>query len=122
MPSPDVAILTLGLIGVGYGLISGVTAGAVASYWPKDLARFKSTCQRAAETVLLLAGVPICSIFAASCASVAMVSLPKRLAVATASPMPVLLRSARADWCAPASTGSSDPKLALRLMLSAAFA
>ncbi len=36
MPSPEVAILTLGLIGVGYGLISGVTAGAVASYWSKS--------------------------------------------------------------------------------------
>jgi len=35
MPSAELAILTLGLIGVGYGLISGVTAGAVASYWPK---------------------------------------------------------------------------------------
>lgn len=35
MPSPEVAILTLGLIGVGYGLISGVTFAAVASYWPK---------------------------------------------------------------------------------------
>jgi MFS transporter, OFA family, oxalate/formate antiporter len=35
MPSPEMAILTLGLIGVGYGLVSGVTAGAVASYWPK---------------------------------------------------------------------------------------
>ncbi len=35
MPSPEVAILTLGLIGVGYGLISGVTVGAVASYWPR---------------------------------------------------------------------------------------
>ena len=35
VPSPEVAILTLGLIGVGYGLVSGVTAGAVASYWPK---------------------------------------------------------------------------------------
>ena len=34
-PSPEVAILTLALIGIGYGLISGVTAGAVASYWPK---------------------------------------------------------------------------------------
>ena len=34
-PSPEVAILTLGLIGVGYGLISGVTVGAVSSYWPK---------------------------------------------------------------------------------------
>jgi OFA family oxalate/formate antiporter-like MFS transporter len=35
MPLPEVAILTLALIGVGYGLVSGVTAGAVASYWPK---------------------------------------------------------------------------------------
>jgi OFA family oxalate/formate antiporter-like MFS transporter len=35
MPSPEVAILTLGLIGVGYGLISGVTFAAVASYWRK---------------------------------------------------------------------------------------
>lgn len=35
VPSAEVAILTLGLIGIGYGLISGVTAGAVASYWPK---------------------------------------------------------------------------------------
>ena len=35
MPSPEMAILTLGSIGVGYGLISGVTAGAVAAYWPK---------------------------------------------------------------------------------------
>ena len=35
MPSAGMAILTLGLIGIGYGLISGVTAGAVASYWPK---------------------------------------------------------------------------------------
>jgi OFA family oxalate/formate antiporter-like MFS transporter len=36
MPSPAVAILTLGSIGIGYGLISGVTAGAVALYWPKS--------------------------------------------------------------------------------------
>ena len=35
LPSAEMAILTLGLIGVGYGLISGVTVGAVASYWPK---------------------------------------------------------------------------------------
>ena len=35
MPSAEVAILTLGLIGVGYGLISGVTVAAVASYWPR---------------------------------------------------------------------------------------
>jgi OFA family oxalate/formate antiporter-like MFS transporter len=36
MPSPEVAIVTLGLIGVGYGLISGVTVAAVASYWPRE--------------------------------------------------------------------------------------
>lgn len=35
MPSPEMAIITLGLIGVGYGLISGLMAAAVASYWPK---------------------------------------------------------------------------------------
>ncbi len=35
MPSPQLAVLALGLIGVGYGLISGVTAAAVACYWPK---------------------------------------------------------------------------------------
>jgi OFA family oxalate/formate antiporter-like MFS transporter len=35
IPSPEVAMMTLGSIGVGYGLISGVTAAAVASYWPK---------------------------------------------------------------------------------------
>jgi OFA family oxalate/formate antiporter-like MFS transporter len=35
MPSPEIAIFTLGLIGVGYGLISGLMAAAVASYWPK---------------------------------------------------------------------------------------
>ena len=35
VPSPEVAILTLGLIGVGYGLISGMTFAAVASFWQK---------------------------------------------------------------------------------------
>lgn len=35
MPSPEVAVLTLGLIGVGYGLISGMTFAAVAFYWQK---------------------------------------------------------------------------------------
>jgi OFA family oxalate/formate antiporter-like MFS transporter len=35
MPSPEVAMSTLALIGVGYGLISGVTVAAIASYWPK---------------------------------------------------------------------------------------
>ena len=37
MPSPQMAVPTLGMIGVGYGLISGVTAGAVAFYWPKAM-------------------------------------------------------------------------------------
>jgi MFS family permease len=36
VPSPEVAILSLGLIGVGYGLISGVTVAAVASYWSRS--------------------------------------------------------------------------------------
>ena len=34
-PSPAVAIISLGLIGVGYGIVSGATSGAVAAYWPK---------------------------------------------------------------------------------------
>lgn len=35
LPSPAVAVLTLAMIGVGYGLISGSTAGAIALYWPR---------------------------------------------------------------------------------------
>jgi OFA family oxalate/formate antiporter-like MFS transporter len=35
MPSPLMAMSTLGMIGIGYGLISGVTVGAIACYWPK---------------------------------------------------------------------------------------
>jgi len=43
MPSPVMAVLTLGLIGIGYGLISGVTVAAVAFYWPKvDFGRIAS--------------------------------------------------------------------------------
>jgi MFS family permease len=43
MPSPEMAVLTLGLIGIGYGLISGVTVAAVAFYWPKvDFGRIAS--------------------------------------------------------------------------------
>jgi len=33
-PRPDVAAVALGMIGVGYGFVSGVTAGGVAFYWP----------------------------------------------------------------------------------------
>lgn len=35
IPAPEVAVVTLGLIGVGYGLISGMTFAAVAAYWTK---------------------------------------------------------------------------------------
>jgi OFA family oxalate/formate antiporter-like MFS transporter len=37
VPRPETAIAGLAMIGIGYGLISGVTAGAVALFWPKAL-------------------------------------------------------------------------------------
>ena len=36
-PEPAVAVAALGTIGVGYGLVSGSTAGAIAVYWPKTM-------------------------------------------------------------------------------------
>ena len=36
-PSPVIAVLALVMIGGGYGLVSGSTAGAVAVYWPKAM-------------------------------------------------------------------------------------
>jgi len=36
-PGPGVAVTALALVGLGYGLISGVTAAAVAVYWRRDL-------------------------------------------------------------------------------------
>lgn len=36
-PGPGVAVLGLALVGLGYGLISGVTAAAVAVYWRRAL-------------------------------------------------------------------------------------
>jgi MFS transporter, OFA family, oxalate/formate antiporter len=36
-PSPETAVLALAMIGAGYGLVSGSTAGAVAIYWPKAM-------------------------------------------------------------------------------------
>ena len=36
-PSAGVAAVALGLIGVGYGFVSGSTAGAIAVYWPRTL-------------------------------------------------------------------------------------
>jgi MFS transporter, OFA family, oxalate/formate antiporter len=37
LPSPGVAAVALGMIGVGYGLVSGLVAGAIAQVWPKNL-------------------------------------------------------------------------------------
>ena len=36
-PSPLAAIVSLCLIGLGYGLVSGSTAGSVAIYWPRPM-------------------------------------------------------------------------------------
>jgi MFS transporter, OFA family, oxalate/formate antiporter len=36
-PGPGVSVLALALVGVGYGLISGVTAAAMAVYWRRAL-------------------------------------------------------------------------------------
>lgn len=33
-PNPFVASIALGMVGMGYGFISGCTAGAIARYWP----------------------------------------------------------------------------------------
>lgn len=42
-PSSEAAIIGLGMVGMGYGFISGATAGAVAFYWPKaDYGRIAS--------------------------------------------------------------------------------
>jgi MFS family permease len=35
-PAPLVAAVALGLIGVGYGLVSGLAAGVVAQYWQRE--------------------------------------------------------------------------------------
>ena len=34
LPSPATAVVGLGLIGMGYGFVSGATAGSIALYWP----------------------------------------------------------------------------------------
>src|SRR5439155_328336 len=36
-PGPGVSVIALALVGLGYGLISGVTAAAVAVYWRRAL-------------------------------------------------------------------------------------
>jgi MFS family permease len=35
-PSPSMAVAGLTLIGVGYGIVSGMTAGAIAQYWHRN--------------------------------------------------------------------------------------
>jgi MFS family permease len=35
-PTPLSAACALGLIGIGYGIVSGLAAGAIAQYWPKN--------------------------------------------------------------------------------------
>jgi MFS transporter, OFA family, oxalate/formate antiporter len=35
-PGPLVAVPALGMIGMGYGIVSGATAGAIAQYWPRN--------------------------------------------------------------------------------------
>ncbi len=36
IPTPVTAAFALGLIGLGYGIVSGLTAGAIAQYWHKN--------------------------------------------------------------------------------------
>jgi MFS family permease len=36
VPTPWTAALGLGLIGVGYGIVSGLAAGAIGQYWHKN--------------------------------------------------------------------------------------
>ncbi len=35
-PTPLVAAVTLAMVGAGYGLVSGLSAGAIAQYWHKN--------------------------------------------------------------------------------------
>ncbi|WP_178130634.1 nitrate/nitrite transporter [Reyranella sp. CPCC 100927] len=60
-PTPLVSLATLAMIGMGYGFISGSTAGAVAFYWPSsDYGRIASRLYiawcTAAVTLPVLAG------------------------------------------------------------------
>ncbi len=60
-PTPIVSLATLAMIGMGYGFISGSTAGAIAAYWPSsDYGRIASRLYiawcAAAVTLPVLAG------------------------------------------------------------------
>jgi MFS family permease len=39
-PGPELSVVALALVGVGYGIISGVTAAAIAVYWRRELYGF----------------------------------------------------------------------------------
>jgi MFS transporter, OFA family, oxalate/formate antiporter len=39
-PGPEISVVALALVGVGYGIISGVTAAAIAVYWRRELYGF----------------------------------------------------------------------------------
>jgi OFA family oxalate/formate antiporter-like MFS transporter len=39
-PGPEVSVVSLALVGVGYGIISGLTAAAIAVYWRRELYGF----------------------------------------------------------------------------------
>lgn len=61
LPTPEVAALALALIGAGYGVVSGLSAGAIAQYWHRN--RFGLVASRlyiawcaAAITLPVLAG------------------------------------------------------------------
>jgi MFS family permease len=61
VPSPATAALALGLIGFGYGIVSGVAAGAIGQYWhPSQFGRVASRLYiawcAAAITLPVLAG------------------------------------------------------------------
>jgi OFA family oxalate/formate antiporter-like MFS transporter len=61
IPSPATAAVSLGLIGVGYGIVSGLAAGAIAQYWHKNefgriAGRLYIAWCAAAITVPVLAG------------------------------------------------------------------
>jgi MFS family permease len=60
-PGPGVSVLALALVGLGYGLISGVTAAAVAVYWRRALygrvaSRLYTAWCAAAITLPIIAG------------------------------------------------------------------
>lgn len=36
VPTAEISVLALAMVGMGYGIISGATAGAIAQYWPRN--------------------------------------------------------------------------------------